>query len=103
MVMIGLGLYLPYVSVHTTIFERFIAITRERGNIAFLMYLADSFGYLGYVGVLVARNVAGISGNFASFFTTISWTLCLAAAGLMAVCTLYFCQTTARRPTVGEA
>ena len=50
MVLHGLGLYLPYVAIHTTIFERLIAMTRDRGNIGYLMYLADAFGYLGYVG-----------------------------------------------------
>ena len=48
MVLAGIGLYLPYVAIHTTIFERLIAMTRDRGNLGYLMYLADSFGYLGY-------------------------------------------------------
>jgi len=56
MVLLGLGMYIPYVAVHTTIFERFIAMTRDRGNIGFLMYLADAFGYLGYVGVMLGRR-----------------------------------------------
>jgi len=49
MVLVGLGVYIPYVAVHTTIFERLIAITRERANVGFLMYLADSAGYTGYI------------------------------------------------------
>jgi hypothetical protein len=48
-VLTGLGVYLPYVSIHTTIFERMIAITRERANIGFLMYIVDSVGYTGYI------------------------------------------------------
>ena len=47
MVLTGLGLYLPYVLVHTTLFERLMAVTRDGGNLGFLMYLADSAGYLG--------------------------------------------------------
>lgn len=57
MVLVGLGLYLPYVAMHTTVFERLLSMTRERGNLGFLMYVADSFGYLGYVGVMMVRNV----------------------------------------------
>ena len=57
MVLIGLGLYMPYVAVHTTVFERLLAMTRERGNLGYLMYVADAFGYLGYVGVMLARNI----------------------------------------------
>ncbi|HSZ86096.1 MAG TPA: DUF5690 family protein, partial [Puia sp.] len=37
MVLVGLGVYMPYVAVHTTIFERLIAITKEKANIGFLM------------------------------------------------------------------
>lgn len=37
MVLVGLGLYLPYVVVHTTIFERLIALTRDRGNLGYLI------------------------------------------------------------------
>src|SRR5262249_29681583 len=33
MVLHGLGLYLPYIAVQTTLFERLIAMTRDRGNI----------------------------------------------------------------------
>jgi hypothetical protein len=30
MVLLGVGMYLPYVAVHTTVFERLIALTREK-------------------------------------------------------------------------
>jgi hypothetical protein len=56
MVLVGLGLYLPYVVVHTTIFERLLAMTREKGNCGYLMYLADAIGYLGYVGVIIFNS-----------------------------------------------
>lgn len=52
MVVIGAGLYLPYLAVHTTVFERLIALTRDRGNIGYLMYVVDSIGYMGYVVIL---------------------------------------------------
>lgn len=53
MVCLGLGLYLPYVAIHTTVFERMLALTRDRGNIGFMMYLVDSIGYLGVIAVLL--------------------------------------------------
>jgi hypothetical protein len=68
MVLLGLGLYLPYVSVHTTIFERFLAMTRDKGNIGYLMYLADAFGYLGYVAVMICRNYFGPPNQLLNFF-----------------------------------
>jgi hypothetical protein len=74
MVWIGAGLYLPYVAVHTTIFERMIAWTRDRANVGFLMYVADSVGYLGYVLVVLLKLVlpkawsSGTSGWVPIFF-----------------------------------
>ncbi|MCY3006389.1 MAG: DUF5690 family protein [Planctomycetota bacterium] len=56
MVCIGAGLYLPYVAVHTTIFERIIACTRDRANVGFMMYVADSVGYFGYAILILAKN-----------------------------------------------
>ncbi len=69
MVLSGLGLYLPYVAVHTTIFERLIAMTRDRANIGYLMYLADAFGYLGYVAVMFSKSAFAYKGEFLAFFT----------------------------------
>jgi hypothetical protein len=57
MVLIGLGVYIPYVGIHTTVFERLIAVTREKANIGFLMYLVDSVGYTGYALLLLYRNL----------------------------------------------
>ncbi len=59
MVLIGQSLYLPYVAVHTTVFERLLAKTRAPGNIGFLMYVVDSIGYLGYVAVLLVKSFGG--------------------------------------------
>lgn len=80
MVLMGLGLYLPYAMVHTTVFERMLAMTRERANLGFLMYLADSIGYLGYVAVLLFKTLAKPSGDMFTLFTT--------AVVVMAVVTL---------------
>jgi hypothetical protein len=97
MVLHGLGLYLPYIAVQTTIFERLIAMTRERGNIGYLVYLADSFGYLGYVGVLLARNLWGGSENFLAFFLTLSWVIAIASLVLLIPCWHYFATRPATR------
>ena len=79
MVVFGLGMYLPYVAVHTTIFERFIALTRERANIGYLMYLADAMGYLGYVAVMLGKRVWRADGDFLGFFTATSWVVVIAS------------------------
>ena len=56
MVLLGLGMYIPYVAFHTTVFERMIAAFGEAGTLGFLMCLADAVGYLGYIAVMIFRN-----------------------------------------------
>lgn len=64
MVLLGLGMYIPYVAFHTTVFERMLAAFRETGTIGYLMYLADAVGYLGYIAVMVFRNTTAIEVDF---------------------------------------
>ncbi len=101
MVLIGLGLYLPYVAVHTTIFERLLALTGDKGNIGYLMYLADSFGYLGYVAVMLVRSATHTDANFLEFFLVLATVVTLAAIVLLAGCWIYFAAKT-RAQVVAE-
>jgi hypothetical protein len=98
MVLVGIGLYLPYIAVHTTIFERLIAMTRDRGTVGYLMCLADAFGYLGYVGVLLARNLLHPGGDFLEFFLTLSWVVAAACVVLLVPCWRYFAAHPATQP-----
>lgn len=68
MVVCGIGLYVPYVAFHTTVFERLIAASRHPSNLGFLMYLADALGYLGYTVVITARTVLQSPGAVLPFF-----------------------------------
>jgi len=53
----GLGLYMGYIPYNCVLFERFIATFKLIGNVGFLIYIADSFGYLGSVGVILTKAV----------------------------------------------
>jgi len=55
-VAITVGLYMSYVPFNCILFERLIAATRSLGNAGFLIYLADSFGYLGTVSILLYKS-----------------------------------------------
>jgi hypothetical protein len=94
MVLMGLGLYLPYVAMHTTVFERLIAMTRERGNLGFLMYVADSVGYLGYVAVLIGRQVVSPGHSFLQFFIVACWLIAALACVSLAASWLWFAHRT---------
>lgn len=66
MVVTGLGLYMAYVPFNCVIFDRFMAVFKHAGNAGFLMYVADSFGYLGSMSFLFYKELAG--------FGEMSWT-----------------------------
>jgi hypothetical protein len=90
MVLIGLGLYLPYVAIHTTLFERLIAMNRERANVGYLMYLADAFGYLGYVAVMISRSALSGGKDFLGFFKVASLVASVIGLILGVLCWAYF-------------
>jgi MFS family permease len=69
MVLVGLGLFMVYIPFNSILFDRFIATFRFSGNVGFLIYLADSFGYLGSVGVLLTKSVFRIQANWLQFYT----------------------------------
>jgi Family of unknown function (DUF5690) len=102
MVLVGLGLYVPYVAVHTTILERLIALTRDRANLGFLMYLADAWGYLGYVAVMFARGFVQPGESFLDFFLVVSWGVALGGFAALVFCRLYF-ESARQAPAQAEA
>lgn len=57
MTLVGLGLYVGYIPFNCILFDRLIATFRITGNVGFLMYLADSFGYLGSVSVILLKTL----------------------------------------------
>ncbi|MFM1942173.1 MAG: hypothetical protein RI897_1155 [Verrucomicrobiota bacterium] len=103
MVLLGFGMYLPYVAVHTTVFERLLAMTRQRGNLGYLMYLADSMGYLGYAALMVGREVwPGLRPDgvhLLNFFKLVSWIVSGAAAFALAFAAIWFLVSPAARPS----
>jgi MFS family permease len=69
MTLVGLGLYMVYIPYNSLLFERFIASFRYAGNVGFLIYIADSFGYLGSVGVLLSKTIFKVNVQWLEFYT----------------------------------
>ncbi|MDK1287955.1 DUF5690 family protein [Pseudoalteromonas umbrosa] len=74
MILNGIGLYLAYVPFTTSLFDRLIATFNRPANVGFLTYLADSFGYLGTVGVMVYQSTST---------HTINWNIFLRDLGIL--------------------
>lgn len=81
MTAVGLGLYMVYIPFNSVFFERMIATFRFTGNVGFLIYLADSFGYLGSVGVLLSKEIFQVKLNWVSFFA--NSVIFLSVAGIL--------------------
>jgi hypothetical protein len=90
MVLIGLGLYVPYLAVHTTIFERLLAMTRQQGTVGYLLTLADAIGYLGYVVVLVMRQFFHGGSGLAGGFWLICWVSSMVSLAGLVFAWIYF-------------
>lgn len=74
------GLYLGYVPYNCFYFERMLAAYRIPGNVGFLIYVADAFGYLGTVAVLLVKEFVHIKYSWVDFFTGLFYVS--AAAGI---------------------
>ena len=72
MILSGLGLYMGYIPF-TYLIERLIASLRVVSTAVFIIYLADSFGYLGTTGVFMVKNFVSAD---------ISWTVMLIRTAL---------------------
>ncbi|RXG11320.1 hypothetical protein DSM03_11351 [Leeuwenhoekiella aestuarii] len=88
MVISGFGLYICYVPFNALFFDRFIAAFRIKGNAGFLIYLADAFGYLGSMGVLLYKNFGMNARSWLSFF--INGAYLLSVLGTCSVILSYF-------------
>jgi len=68
MVVSGFGLYICYVPFNCLFFDRFIAAFKIKGNAGFFIYIADAFGYLGSVAVLLYKNFGQPNVSWLNFF-----------------------------------
>lgn len=90
MVLNGLGLYLGYVPFNVMFFERKIAAIRKPANVGFLMYMADSFGYLGSMVILLFKNFGNDGLSYLHFFTKALYFTSCAGVVLMLLSIIYF-------------
>ena len=68
MVLTGSGLYMAYNPINAILFDRLVAVSGRVGTAGFLIYVADSAGYLGSVGVLLWRNFGKGGLDWLQFF-----------------------------------
>ena len=90
MTLVGLGLYMVYIPFNSVFFDRLIAAFKHTGNVGFLIYLADSFGYVGSVAVMLSKEIFKIQLNWVTFFSTSVIWLSIAGLALTIFSSVYF-------------
>lgn len=86
----GIGLYMAYVPFNCMLFERLISSFRYAGNAGFIIYVADSFGYLGSDVIIVVKNLMSVEFSWTSFFIKMLYFFSGAGLVLVTISAVYF-------------
>ena len=90
--LMGIGLYMAYVPYNGMLFDRLLAVLRERGNVGFLFYLADFAGYLGSVTLLIFQNFDTQKRSWLHLLTDLSQILPIISILSITISFFYFNQ-----------
>ena len=90
MILVGMGLYFGYIQFNSIFFDRLIATFKYVSTVGFLIYLADSFGYLGSVGVLLFKEFGNTQLSWLEFFMSAGYILSVAGSILISLSLVYF-------------
>ncbi len=89
-ILIGIGLYAAYFPFNSMLFDRLIATNRSKGNAGYLIYLADSFGYLGSILVLLFKEFFVGDISYLEFFIYLGYAVSFVGLISFAVTHAYF-------------
>jgi hypothetical protein len=97
MILAGSGLYLAYNPINAVLFDRLVAVSGRTANAGFLIYVADSSGYMGSVAVLLWRNFGQASLDWLQFFIRGAYVTSAIGGGATLIAALYFYRHSATR------
>lgn len=103
MILTGSGLYMAYNPVNAVLFDRLVAVSGRVGTAGFLIYVADSSGYLGSVGVLLWRNFGSASLDWLQFFIVGAYVTGIAGTIGTLFAALYFLRRSSRSSIAAES
>ena len=90
MVLNGFGLFLAYVPFNCIFFERLVACLGRVATSVFLIYVADSLGYVGVVVFLLYKNFGQHSESMLDFYRWLSYLSSAAIAVAISCSWIYF-------------
>ncbi|HCZ37041.1 MAG TPA: hypothetical protein DHV26_14060 [Cytophagales bacterium] len=92
MTLVGIGLYLGYIPFNSIFFDRLIAAFKYVSTVGFIMYVADSFGYVGSIAVLVYKKFFQANLSWLEFFISGGYIMSFAGTALILGSMVYFHQ-----------
>ncbi len=90
--LVGLGLYGGYIPFNCMLYDRLLASFKTSANVGFLMYLSDSFGYLGSVLVTISKNFFNIQIQWSIFYANAVLGFSVIGIGFISISVVYFKQ-----------
>ncbi|MXP00607.1 hypothetical protein GRI97_16575 [Altererythrobacter xixiisoli] len=90
MILTGAGLYLAYTPFNAMLFDRMIAAIGHAGNAGFLIYIADSSGYVGSVVLLLYRSLGAPELDWLQFYINCAYLTAIAVSVLALMSAIYF-------------
>jgi len=96
MILVGAGLYAAYTPFNTVLFDRLVAASGRVATAGFLIYVADSVGYIGSISLLLTKSLGHIQLAWVPFFTQAAYAVGL--IGFLGICVsaVYFRHRLAR-------
>jgi MFS family permease len=90
MTLVGMGLYFGYIQFNSIFFDRLIAAFRYVSTVGFLIYLADSFGYVGSVMVMLYKEFGQKEESWLNFFINGGYIMSVSGSILIILSLVYF-------------
>lgn len=94
MALLGMGLYMAYIPYNAIFFERMIANFHYKSNIGFIMYVADSIGYVGSFSILLFHEFGETGTSWMHFFKQCLFAIPLIGGVCSVLSLIYFRRKT---------
>src|SRR5690606_4479006 len=98
MIMHSTCVYLAYIPFNCLLFDRLLAAVEDKANAGFLIYMADSMGYAGSVGIMLYKQFFDVDLSWSNFMIQSSYFISEVGAGLVAMSARYFQLRLGSRP-----
>jgi MFS family permease len=90
MIALGAGLYMAYIPFNCFLYDRMLAVTGKPGNAGFLIYISDSAGYVGSVGLLLIKYFSAPDLSWIHFLQSAVYVAALLGGALVIASWMFF-------------